>query len=337
MHPSGSDMEPVTTESTGDDDGLRCDVSIIVPAYNECESLPHLQVALVNALDALGKSWEIIYCDDGSTDDSYDAMVSFTVDEPRVRVIRFRRNFGQTAAMSAGFDHARGDVIIPIDADLQNDPEDIGRLLERIDEGYDVASGWRVRRRDAMLSVTLPSRVGNWIIGGVTGVKLHDYGCTLTAYRREIIQSFRLYGEMHRFLPAWAASVGASICEVEVNHHARKWGTSKYSVAKAWRVLLDLMTVRFLIAYSTKPLYFFGRLGWRFMLGAGAAWTWTIIKKVQWGQPLYTDPFFLIGVFFALAGLQIVLIGLLAELNMRTYYESQDKRIYTIRNGINLE
>ena len=330
-------MEPVVTGSNGEHEAPRIDVSIIVPAYNEFESLPHLHAALVTALEALDKRWEIIYCDDGSTDQSYDRMASFTVEEPRVRVIRFRRNFGQTAAMSAGFDHARGDVVIPIDADLQNDPADIGRLLERIDDGYDVVSGWRVRRRDSLLSVTLPSRVGNWIIGGVTGVKLHDYGCTLTAYRREIVQSFRLYGEMHRFLPAWAASVGASICEIEVNHNARKWGTSKYSVAKAWRVLLDLMTVRFLIAYSTKPLYFFGRLGWRFMLGAGAAWTWTIIKKVQWGQPLYTDPFFLAGVFLGLAGLQIVLIGLLAELNMRTYYESQDKRIYSIRDGIHLE
>lgn len=330
-------MEPLVSPSTGEGDDLRYDVSIIVPAYNEAESLPHLQAALLSALEALGKRWEIIYCDDGSTDDTYARMVSFTVDEPRVRVIRFRRNFGQTAAMSAGFDYARGDVIIPIDADLQNDPNDIGRLLDRIDEGYDVVSGWRVRRRDSLLSVTLPSRVGNWIIGGVTGVKLHDYGCTLTAYRREIVRSFRLYGEMHRFLPAWAASVGATICEVEVNHRAREWGTSKYSVAKAWRVLLDLMTVRFLIAYSTKPLYFFGRLSWRFMMGAGAAWTWTIIKKLKWGEPLYTDPFFLAGVFLGLAGLQIVLIGLLAELNMRTYYESQDKRIYTVRDSVNLE
>ncbi len=330
-------MEPVDYRASGAGEASSCDVSIVVPAYNESESLPHLHEALVSALEALGKTWEIIYCDDGSTDESFERMSSFAEDEPRVRVIRFRRNFGQTAAMSAGFDHANGEVIIPIDADLQNDPQDIGRLLERIDDGYDVVSGWLVRRRDALLSVTLPSRVGNWIIGGVTGVKLHDYGCTLTAYRREIVQSFRLYGEMHRFLPAWAASVGARICEVEVNHHARKWGTSKYSVAKAWRVLLDLMTVRFLIAYSTKPLYFFGRLGWRFMLGAGASWTWTIIKKIRWGEPLYTDPFFLAGVFLGLAGLQIVLIGLLAELNMRTYYESQGKRIYAIRDGVNLD
>jgi glycosyltransferase involved in cell wall biosynthesis len=312
-------------------------LSVVVPVFNEGESLPHLHEALIPALEALGRTWEILYCDDGSTDDSYDHMREFAADEPRVRVIRFRRNFGQTAAMSAGFDYARGDVIVPIDADLQNDPADIGLLLEKIDEGHDVVSGWRHKRADALLSVTLPSRVGNWIIGGVTGVKLHDYGCTLTAYRREIIGSFRLYGEMHRFLPAWAASVGASICEVKVNHSRREHGESKYSIGKAWRVILDLLTVRFLIAYSTKPLYFFGRLGFRFLLVAGASWTWTITKKLQWGEPLYTDPFFLAGIFLGLAGLQILLIGLLAELNMRTYYESQDKRIYTIRDGIHLE
>jgi glycosyltransferase involved in cell wall biosynthesis len=312
-------------------------VSIVVPVFNESESLPFLHKALVAALEDLGRTWEILYCDDGSTDGSYDHLRTFAADEPRVRVIRFRRNFGQTAAMSAGFDHARADVIIPIDADLQNDPADIGLLLEKIDEGFDVASGWRHKRADALFSVTLPSRVGNWIIGGVTGVKLHDYGCTLTAYRREVVGSFRLYGEMHRFLPAWAASVGASICEVKVSHKPRKWGQSKYNIGKAWRVILDLLTVRFLIAYSTKPLYFFGRLGFRFLFLAGASWTWTLTKKLQWGEPLYTDPFFLAGIFLGLAGLQILLIGLLAELNMRTYYESQDKRIYTIRDSIHLE
>ena len=312
-------------------------LTVVIPVYDEVESLPHLHEGLVRVLEDLGRTWEVIYCDDGSTDGSFEVLRGFAHDDPRVRVLRFRRNFGQTAAMAAGFEHARGDVIVPMDADLQNVPEDIPRLLEVLDQGYDVVSGWRASRKDSFWAVTLPSRVGNAVISGFTGLKLHDYGCTLTAYRQAVLREIRLYGEMHRFLPAWAASVGARITEVKVEHHPRRWGRSKYSLGKAWRVLLDLITVRFLITYSAKPLYFFGRLGLRFLLGAGAAWTWTITKKILWGMPLFTDPFFLAGIFLGLAGLQILLFGLLAELTMRTYYESQDKRPYVVRDRLNLD
>ncbi|MEC9071241.1 MAG: glycosyltransferase family 2 protein [Myxococcota bacterium] len=310
-------------------------VSVVIPVFNEAESLPHLHSLLIPCLEKLGRSWEVLYCDDGSTDGSFKVLDGFASDS-RVRVISFRRNFGQTAALAAGFEHSTGDVVVAMDADLQNSPEDIGALLERIEEGYDVVSGWRHDRKDAFWTVTLPSRVGNAVIGHFTGVPLHDYGCTLTAYRREVIQEFRLYGEMHRFIPAWAASVGAKIDEIPVRHNARQWGESKYGLSKAWRVLLDLITVRFLVTYSTKPIYFFGRLGLRLMALASAFWGWTIAKKVIWQEPLYTDPFFFAGIFLALAGIQILLFGLLAELSMRTYYESQQKRIYVVRELRNL-
>jgi glycosyltransferase involved in cell wall biosynthesis len=312
------------------------DVSIVVPVFEEEESLPHLHAALLEVLGEFGRTWEILYCDDGSGDGSFDVIRGLAEGEPRVRALRFRRNFGQTAAMAAGFEHAQGEVIIPIDADLQNDPKDIPRLLEVIDQGYDVVSGWRADRKDAFWTVTLPSQIGNAVIGRMTGVHLHDYGCTLTAYRRTVLKEVRLYGEMHRYIPAWAASIGARITELPVNHHPRRWGRSKYNLGKAVRVILDLITVRFLLFYSTKPLYFFGSLGLKFGFAAGLAWTWTLTKKFMWGDPLHTDPFFLAGIFLALAGLQILLFGVLAELTMRTYYESQGKRIYVLRETLNL-
>ena len=311
-------------------------LSIVVPVYNEEESLPHLHDALVTVLAGMSVEWEILYCDDGSTDASAAVIQALCHADMRVKLVRFRRNFGQTAAMAAGFEHARGDVVIPMDADLQNDPVDIPRLLAKLDEGFDVVSGWRADRQDNYWTVTLPSRLGNRVIGWFTGVALHDYGCTLTAYRADVLKEIRLYGEMHRYLPAWAASVGARITELKVSHHARRWGTSKYSLRKAFRVLLDLITVRFLVAYRTKPLYFFGRLGLKALFGAFGCWTWTLIKRFTWGEPLYTDPFFLAGIFLALAGLQILLFGVLAELTMRTYYESQGKRIYVLKESVNV-
>ncbi len=312
------------------------EVSIVVPVFNEEESLHALHAALGEVLEGLGRTWEVVYCDDGSTDGSWRVLEELCAAEPRARGLRFRRNFGQTAAMAAGFDAASGEVIIPIDADLQNDPADIPSLLAKIDEGFDVVSGWRAERKDALLSVTLPSRIGNWVIGRVTGVRLHDYGCTLTAYRRDVLDEVKLYGEMHRFIPAWAATVGARITEVPVRHHARRFGRSKYGLSKALRVILDLMTVYFLMRYATKPLYFFGRLGLRILLVAGAAWTWTLVKRIIWGEPLFTDPYFLIGIFLATVGVQVILIGLLAELSMRTRYESQGKKIYLVRERLNL-
>lgn len=312
-------------------------VSIVVPVFNEEESLPHLHEALVPVLESLGRPWEVVYCDDGSVDGSFEVLRELAAADARVRVVRFRRNFGQTAAMAAGFDHARGEVVIPMDADLQNDPEDIPRLLAKVDEGYDVVSGWRAERKDAFWSVTLPSRIGNRIISRFTGVRLHDYGCTLTAYRREVLREVNLYGEMHRFIPAWAASVGARITEVPVTHHPRRWGRSKYSLGKATRVLLDLITVRFLVSYTTKPLYFFGGLALRVFGAAGLAWIWSLTKRIIYEDPVYTDPFFLVGIFLGLAGLQIMLFGLLAELTMRTYYESQGKNIYVVRQTLNVD
>ena len=310
-------------------------LSVVIPVFNEEESLPHLYTRLSQELDRVGSPWEVIFCDDGSEDRSFEVLRELAAMDPRVKVIRFRRNFGQTAAMAAGFECARGAVVIPMDADLQNDPADIPRLLEQVEDGYDVVSGWRANRKDAFWTVTLPSRIGNAVIGRYTGVKLHDYGCTLTAYRREILDEIRLYGEMHRFIPAWAGAVGARITEVPVTHHPRRWGYSKYNLGKTVRVILDLLTVVFLVSYSTKPIYFFGRLGLRALFVAAACWTWTVTKKLVWGEPLYTDPFFLIGVFFALAGLQVLLFGLVAELSMRTYYESQGKKIYVVRQTLN--
>ena len=311
-------------------------LSVVVPAFDEAESLPFLHEALVPVLEGLGCGWEILYCDDGSRDGTMDLLRGMAAADRRVRVISFRRNFGQTAALAAGFTHARGEVVVAIDADLQNDPVDIPRLLAKVDEGYDVVSGWRAQRQDAFWTVTLPSRLGNSVIGRVTGVRLHDYGCTLTAYRREILQEVKLYGEMHRFIPAWAVAVGARLTELPVAHHPRRWGRSKYNLGKVVRVLLDLLTVRFLLTYSTKPLYFFGRLGLRVCFVAGLSWTWTITKRIIWGEPLYTDPFFIAGIFLGLAGLQIMLFGLLGELLMRTYYESQGKAPYVIKEVVNV-
>ncbi len=315
------------------------DLSIVVPLLDEAESLPHLHEAIQRALDdpsAGALTYEVLYCDDGSTDGSLEVLRQLAAADPRVRVISLRRNFGQTAAMAAGFRHARGAVIVPMDADLQNDPRDIPRLFAKLAEGYDVVSGWRKDRKDPFWTVTLPSRIGNAVIGRVTGLRLHDYGCTLTAYRREILQDVQLYGEMHRFIPAWAASVGGRVAELPVTHHARRFGRSKYGLSKTIRVLLDLMTVRFLMTYATKPLYFFGRLGLGFFALAALSWGWTVTKKLIWNEPLYTDPFFLAGIFLALAGLQITLFGLLSEVIMRTYYESQGKPTYIIKETLNL-
>jgi glycosyltransferase involved in cell wall biosynthesis len=313
------------------------DISIVIPLLNEEDSLPKLHEQLMTELERLERTWEIIYCDDGSTDASMSVLREIAKDHPNIRLISFRRNFGQTAGLAAGFDHARGDVVIPMDADLQNDPADIPRLLAKLDEGYDVVSGWRKDRKDGFFGVVLPSRMGNAVIRKVTGVKLQDFGCTMKAYRREVLQDIQLYGEMHRFIPVWAQSVGARITEIPVKHHPRRYGESKYGVSKALRVILDLITVKFLVGYTTKPLYFFGRMGFMLFVMAGGFWTWTIIKKVAWDQPIFTDPFFTAGLFVALAGLQLLLFGVLSELIMRTYYESQHKPIYTMKETMNIQ
>ncbi len=311
-------------------------LSVVLPVFDEEESLPPLRDALVPVLTELGRTWEVIFVNDGSVDGSAAVLDGFAAEEPRLKVIHFRRNFGQTAALAAGFEAAVGDVVIALDADLQNDPADIPAVLAKLDEGYDVVAGWRKHRKDALLSVTLPSRMGNWLIGRVTGVRLHDYGCTLKAFRSELLADIRLYGEMHRYLPVFAHLAGGRIAELPVRHHARRWGRSKYSVWKTFRVLLDLLTVHFLAGYATKPLYFFGRMTFASWIASAGCVGWAAYRKLADGEFVKDQPIFLLGIFFATVGLQLLVFGLLAELMMRTYYESQGRPIYFVRSRRNL-
>jgi len=310
-------------------------LSIVVPVFNEEESLEDLHAEIADALkntEGYADSYEMILVDDGSTDRSFDVCCTLHERDPEhVRVIRLRRNFGQTAAIAAGFDASVGDVILPMDADLQNDPTDIPKLVAKVDEGYDVVSGWRVDRKDTFWSRTVPSAIANWLISWITGVRLHDYGCTLKAYRGEVAKELHPYGEMHRFLPALASWSGASVTEVEVNHRARKHGRSKYGFGRTLRVLLDLLTVKFLLSFSTKPMQVFGRLGMYSFLVGILAGLFAIALKIVKSEDITGNPWMYICMFFMLGGLQFLGLGLLGEINVRTYYESQQKPIYTIR------
>jgi glycosyltransferase involved in cell wall biosynthesis len=310
-------------------------LSVVVPVYNEEESLRPMHAALLAALEPWGKPFELLYVDDGSRDRSFEVLRELSAD-PRVKVIRFRRNFGQTAAMAAGFEHASGQVICPIDADLQNDPGDIPLLVGKLDEGFDLVAGIREKRQDKALTVVIPSRIANRIIARVTGVDLKDNGCTLKAFRAEILQDVRLYGEAHRFIAAFAAMAGARITQQAVRHHPRRWGQSKYNLSKTFRVILDLITVRFLLAYATKPTYFFGRFAFGCFGAGGLALAWTLVQKFALGIFVKDQPLFLVGIFLLLTGVQFMLFGLLAELNMRTYYESQGKPTYFVRERCNV-
>jgi len=307
-------------------------VSIVVPFFNEGDNVAPLHAQIVAAMDGAGLPWEAIYVDDGSSDGTMEALMRARASRPgRVSVIRLRRNFGQTAAIAAGFKQARGDVIVTLDGDLQNDPADIPTVLAALTEERDVVSGWRRRRRDPLLTRRVPSMIANRLIGLVTGVPLHDYGCTLKAYRREIVDQLTLYGEMHRFLPAQAHWVGAAIAEVPVNHRARARGRSKYGLRRTYRVLLDLMTVRFLGVHGTKPLHAFGALGFVFIaLGivTMGALTWL---KYSTGVSFIQSPLLLLSALFVILGGQSILLGLLAEISVRTYYESQQKPVYVVR------
>lgn len=313
------------------------DLSVVIPLYNEVESLPHLYKALDAVLRRLGKTYEILLVDDGSRDGTPEELGRLASLDPHVKVILFRRNFGQTAAMVAGFDHSCGRVIIPMDGDLQNDPADIPLLLEKIDSGFDVVSGWRKNRQDRALLRKFPSRIANWLIGRVTGVRLHDYGCSMKAYRAEVLKGTRLYGEMHRFIPALANLVGARICEVPLSHHARRFGKSKYGLRRTLKVLLDLLTVKFLTDYSTKPIYFFGSIGMALCFLGILAAAETVWEKVAMGTYVHNNPFILIAVFLFTLGVSFVFIGLLAEIVIRTYHESQAKPIYWIRKTHNFD
>ena len=311
-------------------------VSIVVPVHDEQDNVEALYKALIQSLEALGRSFEIIVVDDGSRDETYAHLSRFAALDDRLKLIRLRRNYGQTAAMAAGFDHVRGHVVVPMDGDLQNDPADIALLIEKIEEGYDVVSGWRRDRQDNFVR-RWPSRIANWLIGRVTGVRLHDYGCTLKAYRAEIVEETRLYGEMHRFLPALAHQAGARITEVPVRHHPRTSGRSKYGLGRTFKVLLDLLTVKFLAVWSTKPSYVFGGSGVILCLVGSVFVAWTAYQRLFNGVFVYRQPSLLVGVFLFTIGINMILLGLLAELIVRTYHESQSKPVYLVRERRNFE
>jgi glycosyltransferase involved in cell wall biosynthesis len=310
------------------------DISVVVPVLNEEESLPLLHQRLTEVLAASGYSYEILIIDDGSTDRSLEVMAELQAGDEHLRVVRFRRNYGQTAAFSAGFDRARGEVVITIDADLQNDPGDIPALMAKMAEGYDVVSGWRVNRQDRFLDRRLPSLVANGMIRWTTGVQIHDYGCSLKAYRRDVLADVRLYGEMHRFLPALAYAAGARVTELPVNHHPRRFGKAKYGLSRTFKVFLDILAVRFLMSYSTRPIHIFGLLGILSFGGGVAVLLYLAVVRLFLQQPIGNRPMTLLGILLTMLGVQLVTSGLLAELVVRTYYESQGKPIYTVREEL---
>lgn len=318
-------------------------LSVVIPCYNEVQTIPRLIAALDRAVASLreqGHQTEVLIIDDGSRDGSPAALKEAALlPRPWLRIVVLRRNFGQTAAMSAGFDLATGDVIIPMDADMQNDPADIPRLLAKLEEGEgcDVVSGWRRVRKDGLLTRKLPSWMANWLIGRVSGVRLHDYGCTLKAYRREVLRPVRLYGEMHRFIPIYAHWQGARVSELEVAHHPRLEGHSKYGLLRTFKVLLDLIMVKFLGSYSTKPLYFFGTLGALLCTAGTFAALFTLYQKFFTDEHVWVhkNPLFGVAVFLFLVGGQSVMLGILAELQIRTYHESQTKPIYVVKDIVN--
>jgi glycosyltransferase involved in cell wall biosynthesis len=309
-------------------------LSVVIPLYNEEESVPHLHAALTEALTEYGTPYEIVIVDDGSSDRSFELLSEIAQRDPHLKLIQLRRNFGQTAAFSAGFDHACGEVVITMDADLQNDPHDIPLLMEKIDEGYDIVSGWRKDRQDRFLDRRLPSMIANRMISNVTDVRLHDYGCSLKAYRADVLQYVHLYGELHRFIPALASQVGGTVTEVPVNHYARQYGKSKYGIGRATRVALDLITVWFLGGYSTRPIHVFGTLG---LLSAGLGvliGLYLTILKFFSHQDIGTRPMLLLAVLLVVIGVQLITMGLLGEMITRTYFESQDKPIYVVRTVV---
>jgi len=320
------------------------ELSLFLPVLDEEENLGPMHAKIRSALDELGKSAEVIYVDDGSTDKSLEVLKSIAADDSRVRVISLRRNYGQTAAMSAGIDAAKGDILIPMDADLQNDPADIARLLEKLDEGYDVVSGWRKNRQDKLISRKIPSQIANRVISWIGGVPLHDYGCSLKAYRRDVIQDVKLYGEMHRFIPIYAAWAGARVTEIPVDHHARTMGKSKYGISRTIKVIFDLMTIKFMASYGTKPIYVFGTFGMLAFFASILAGLYAIFLKFAGilGLPKYQadlveTPLPVLSIVMFAISIQFFLMGLLAELLVRTYHESQDKAIYAVREKIGFD
>jgi len=315
---------------------LNVDLSIVVPIYNEEGNIPALHESVSRAMAGSGVDYELILVDDGSSDGSFRLLSELAAKDRRVKVIRFRRNFGQTAAMAAGFDAASGRVVVPMDGDLQNDPTDILNLLAKVNEGYDVVSGWRKDRQDTFINRKLPSILANALISRLTGVHLHDYGCTLKAYRREVLDGINLYGEMHRFVPALASQIGAKVAEIPVKHHPRLHGTSKYGISRTMRVVLDLMTVKFLLSYSTKPIQLFGKWGIYTLAAGFLSGGTTLYMKLFEHVSMNRNPLLILTAFLMFMGVQFIVLGLLGEVNARTYYETQGKPIYVVKERINL-
>lgn len=306
------------------------ELSVVVPLLDEQDSIGLLYEQISETL-ADKYSYEIVFVDDGSSDNSFDILSQLQKEDKRVRVIRFRRNFGQTAALSAGFAYSRGKIIVAMDADLQNDPADIPKIIAKLNEGYDVVSGWRKKRHDNAVTRLLPSKIANWLIAQITGVKLHDYGCTLKAYRREVLAETKLYGEMHRFIPAIASWSGARIAECVVNHRPRTTGIAKYGLGRTWKVVLDLITVKFLGSFSTKPIYIFGGLGLLSAIGSILVGLTVIYQKLSRGADMSGNPLLILTAVLIISTIQFILMGLLAELLVRTYHESQNRSTYVIR------
>jgi len=309
-------------------------LSILIPVFNEEGNLSLLYEKLVTALKKLGRPYEVIFIDDGSSDGTLEILLDLREINPNIKIISFSRNFGQTAALSAGIDFSKGDILIPMDGDLQNDPEDILALLQKIEEGYDVVSGWRKGRKDSFLSRRLPSMIANKIISLIGGVHLHDYGCTLKAYRRDILKNIRLYGEMHRFIPIYAQWIGARVSEIPVRHFLRGSGASKYGMSRVFKVILDLMVVKFLLSYSQKPIYVFGGMGLLMILGGFFSGGLAIYLKLFNGISFILTPLPLLCVLLFMLGFLSILMGFLAEILTRTYYESQGKPTYQIKETI---
>lgn len=306
-------------------------ISVVIPIYNEEENVTLLYDELTEVMKSMACSYEILFVDDGSTDSTLSILQSMQAEDQRIVVVKFRRNFGQTAAMSAGFDYSSGDVIITMDGDLQNDPRDIPRFIQKIEEGFDVVTGWRHDRKDAFLNRRLPSIIANKIISWTTGVALHDYGCTLKAFRKEVIKNIHLYGEMHRFIPAIASGMGISFTEIKVNHRARQFGTSKYGISRTIRVVLDLITVKFLLSYATRPIQIFGLLG---VISGTAGFLIALIMTIQrqfFDIPLSDRPMLLLAIVLIFVGIQFISIGLIGELQARTYHETQKKPVYYVK------
>lgn len=313
---------------------VQLQVSVVVPIYNEVESVPRLLEAITSTLQDHQLSYEVILVDDGSSDGSTDLLRELAQKRTDLRAVLLRRNYGQTAAMAAGFSHARGQVIVTLDGDLQNDPRDIPVLLSKLAEGYDLVSGWRKHRQDAMVTRLIPSKIANWLIGRVTGVNLHDYGCSLKAYRSELVMDMNLYGELHRFLPALAFIEGARIAEIPVRHHARQFGHSKYGLGRTFRVLMDLFTIYFMKRFLTRPMHVFGLFGLISMISGIVLGLYLTILKLGFGESIGDRPLLILAVVLFLTGVQLFSFGLLAELSMRTYHESQNRPIYRVREVV---